>query len=259
MAHGISRSAATSTQESGRPDLGYHWIWTYGHLFPAFLFAATTIALVLVGMPWWAWLVPAALATWGVAGFVVMRFGVRMNEVQRFPVADFLSGGGGRVLDVGCGSGRLSIALGCARPSVTIIGLDNFSAEYIRSHGAPNTERNFLAAGIADRASIQSGDMRDMPFEAGSFEGAMSSAAIDHLQPEDIRKTLREVNRVVVPGADFLLMVIVPNIWLTIAFGPLIGRMRGRNFWRESLAQAGFTIQREGTKRATALFLARKL
>lgn len=259
MANGISASTPTSTPETGTPDLGYHWIWTYGHLIPAGAFAAVTAGLAWLGLPWWAWVLPAGLTAWSVAGFLVMRFGVRMNEILRFPAADFLADGTGRVLDVGCGSGRLSIALGRARPSVTIVGLDDFSAEYIRSHGAPNTERNFVAAGIADRASIQSGDMREMPFEASSFDGAMSSAAIDHLQPEDIRKTLREVNRVVVPGADFLLMVIVPNIWLRIAFGPLIGRMRGRSFWRESLAQAGFTIQREGTKRATALFLARKL
>lgn len=259
MLHRTSFATTSPPAKTANVDLGYHWIWTYGHLIPAGAFGALTFGLFWLGLSWWAWAVPAVLTVWSFAGFLVMRLGVRMNEVQRFPAADFLSGGGGRVLDVGCGSGRLSIALGRTRPSVTIIGLDNFSAEYIRSHGAPNTERNFLAAGIADRASIQSGDMRDMPFEAGSFDGAMSSAAIDHLHPEDIRKTLREVSRVVVPGADFLLMVIVPSIWLKIAFGPLIGRMRGRSFWRESLAEAGFTIQQEGTKRATALFLTRKL
>ena len=59
MAHGISASTPTPATETGSPDLGYHWIWTYGHLLPAFVFAATTVALILLGFPWWAWLVPA--------------------------------------------------------------------------------------------------------------------------------------------------------------------------------------------------------
>jgi len=257
MAHGIPASTSTSTAETGSPDLGYHWIWTYGHLFPALVFAAITVALVLLGLPWWAWLVPAVLTVWGVAGFLVMRFGVRMNEIPDFPAPDFLPGGSGKVLDVGCGSGRLTIALGRVRPQLSITGLDNFSADYIHGHGAENTERNIRLAGIAERTTIRAGDMREMPFEPGSFQGAMSSAAIDHLEPAGISRTLGEVHRVLEPGGQFLLLVIVPNIWLRIAFGPLIGRMRPRSFWHNELTAAGFVIQREATMRTTALFLCR--
>ena len=62
-----------------------------------------------------------------------------------------------------------------------------------------------------------------------------------------------------VPGGQFLLLVIVPNVWLTIACGPMmIGRMKGRSFWRGALQEAGFTLEREGTARTTALFLAKR-
>lgn len=257
MAHHSSAASGTPTTTTAGPDLGYHWVWTYGHLIPALLFAAITSALVLFELPWWTWLIPGALAAWGVAGFLVMRLGVRMNEIPTFPAADFLPQGAGTVLDVGCGSGRLSIAFGGSRPTIAVFGLDNFSADYIHGHGAENAERNFQLAGVAERAMVRSGDMRDMPFETGAFQGAMSSAAIDHLEPEGIRSMLREVRRVVEPGGQFLLLVIVPNLWLRIAFGPLIGRMRPRSFWREELAAAGFLIEREGTMPTTALFLSR--
>ncbi len=256
--HHSPTTTAQPAAATGKPDLGYHWLWTYGHLIPAGIFAAVTAALAWLGLPWWAWVVPTVLAVWSIAAFLVMRLGVRMNEIPRFSANDFLPGGKGRVLDVGCGSGRMSIALGRARPSVKIVGLDNFSADYIRSHGAPKTERNFHAAGIADRATIESGDMRDMSFDADSFDAAMSSAAIDYLQPDDIRKTLSEVQRVVSPGGQLLLMVTVPNTWLRIAFGPMIGRMQGRGFWREALMGAGFRIEREATVRTMAMFMARK-
>ncbi len=240
-------------------DLGYHWIWTWGHLIPGSLFTAATALAVLLGAPWWLWLPLALIALWAFAGFLVMRFGVRMNQIPGLPTNAFLTTDGGTVLDVGCGSGRLSIAIARSRPAASVVGLDNFSAGYIHGHGISNTERNFQLAGIAERVTVQTGDMRDMPFEDGSFDAAASSAAIDHLEPAEIRQTLGQVHRVLVPGGQFLLIVIVPNIWLTIAFGPLLfGRMKGRRFWREALGEAGLSLEDEGTMCATAWFLTRR-
>ncbi len=240
------------------PNLGYHWIWTYGHLIPATALAAGGAVAAMLGAPWWVWFPLALIALWALAGFLVMRFGVRMNQIPSLPVQGFLPGDRGTVLDVGCGSGRLSISILRSRPNARIVGLDNFSAGYIRGHGASNTERNFELAGIAGRATVQAGDMRDMPFPDASFDAAASSAAVDHLKPDEIRQTLREIRRVVVPGGQFLLLVGVPNVWLAIAFGPLmVGRMKRRSYWREALREAGFSLEREGTARTSALFLAR--
>ena len=91
-----------------------------------------------------------------------------------------------------------------------------------------------------------------------TFDAAASSAAIDHQGPDDIRRTLAEVRRVTKPGSQFLLIVSVPNISLSIAWGPLIaGKLQDRTFWRNALQEAGFSIEREGTVRASAMFLTR--
>jgi SAM-dependent methyltransferase len=241
------------------PELGYSWVWTYGHLIPTAVLGVGAGLAAALGARWWVWAPIAVLGLWTFAGFLVMRLGMRMNQVPTLRVREFLADGAGSVLDVGCGSGRLSISIARARPHLTIVGLDNFSAGYIRGHSATNTERNFRLAGIAERATVRPGDMRVMPFADASFDAAASSAAIDHLEPVDLRTTLGEVHRVLKPGGQFLLLVTVPNVWLTIAFGPLIARrLKGREFWRAALTEAGLTIEQEGTVRTSALFLTRR-
>lgn len=249
-------SAPARTREA--PDLGYHWIWTWGHLFPAILFGAAAAIIAMFGLPWWLWLWPALVAAWAFSAFLVMRFLVAMNHIPRPPSNVAFASDANRVLDVGCGSGRLCIAIARARPAATIVGLDNFSATYIRGHGEANTLENFRVAGIAGRATVRTGDMRDMPFEDHSFDLVTSSAAIDHLPEDEIRKTLHEVRRVLVPGGQFFLAVSVPNVWMAITFGPLVlPRLRNRAFWRQAFAEAGFTMQGEGALGASAWFLAR--
>lgn len=242
----------------GTIDFGYHWIWTYGHLIAAAAFAATAIASAEWGGPAWVGFSAGALGAWAFAGFIVMRFVVRMGELAPLPSPDFARGAA-RVLDLGCGAGRTSVIVARERPEARVVALDNFSADYIDAHGEENTRVNFRAAGVDDRVEIQSGDMRQIPFPDATFDGVVSSAAIDHLEPGDIRVVLAEANRVLRPDGQVLLWLIVPNVWNFIAFGPLLymhGSALPRRTWREMLNTAGFQINAEGTARGLAWMLA---
>lgn len=246
------------TTSHGMPNLqmnfGYHWIWTYGHLIPAVTFASAAIAAATVEAPALLVRSTAAVALWAAAGFVVMRFVVRMDELGSIPTADFAPGKAS-VLDLGCGAGRTSVMVALARPEGRVVGLDNFSADYIDRHGEANTRANLRAAGVEDRVQIQSGDMRRIPFPDASFDGVVSSAAIDHLEPADIRATLAEANRVLRHDGQILLWLIVPNAWTWVAFGPLLtlhANFATRGDWRKMLDDAGFRINAEGTTRGLA-------
>jgi ubiquinone/menaquinone biosynthesis C-methylase UbiE len=251
--------AATTPHRSPdleRLDFGYSWFWTYGQLLPTVGFAAAAGASTALGGPAWLSLCAAGLTLWALAGFAVMRFVVRMDELAALPSADFAAGGA-RVLDLGCGAGRTSVIVALERPQSRVVALDDFSADYIEGHGEAKTRSNFRLAGVEARVQIQHGDMRNLPFPDASFDGVVSSAAIDHLERADIPVALAEANRVLRSHGQVLLWLIVPSLWTFIAYGPLLYFHNAtRRDWREMLDGAGFRIDSEGTTRGLAWMLA---
>jgi len=100
-----------------------------------------------------------------------------------------------RILDAGCGSGRNMVDL-AGVGTVTGLELADASVAKARSRGV---------------GEVVQGTLDALPFEAASFDLAVSLDVIEHL--EDDRGALRELRRVVRPGG--LLLVTVPAYqWL---------------------------------------------
>ncbi len=256
-------------------DFGYSWVLTYGHLLLA---APAALAAAWLGQRrrarWAKWLL-IVLAAWATAAFLVVKFGFRLDAPVKPPTSRFLASGGGVVLDMGCGSGRSSIGLLLARPQVTVIGLDNWSATYVRENGPDLVLANARAAGVADRISVQSGDMRILPFEDGSFDAVASVYAIDHLDPEGIVLALAEAARVLRPGGEILLLNMHRDAWMKFAYTPLhvlhssqaSTALHGGTsprptspdaLWRARLSHVGFEVIETGRRPGTLFYLARK-
>jgi SAM-dependent methyltransferase len=253
-------------------NFGYPWAINYAHLIlGAFLLAVFALA-------WWrkwpkAVLALLGLATlWALTAWVMVRFGFDMNGRASLPTAAFLPSGGGRVLDMGAGTGRSTLMVLEARPQATVVALDLFGESYQEhfgkaadgqstvDEGRAALLRNLHAAGVDSRATIQPGDMRHMPLESASFDAIVSAYAIDHLNPQGITEAVAEANRVLKPGGQFLLMVIAKDHWMLFTFGPLIAHahMIAADFWPQKLRDAGFQILEEGTQPFTKYVLARK-
>lgn len=233
-------------------NIGYDWPWTHGHLL------VTAVTLPLCWVAWrrrWPNALLAVLATvaaWSIAAFLVVQFVFRFNEIPALPTPAFLASGPARVLDLGAGSGRSSLMILRARPAVTLVALDNFSAPYIRGHGPGLTRANFRAAGVESRATVEAGDMRELRFPDGSFDAVVSAYAIDHLDAGGITRTLAEAARVLRPGGELLIQVMYPDRWVRFVWGPVVlhgaraGQMRNR--WAGRLEAAGFKLVEVGTE-----------
>jgi len=206
-----------------------------------------------------------AVTLWSFAAFLVARVGLNVNGRLRLPTQAFLAAGTGRVLDMGAGTGRSTLMVLEGRPQTTVVALDLFAESYQRHFGTGQSgqERllsNLKAAGLEHRAAIQTGDMRKLPFDAATFDGVVSTYAIDHLGRNGILVSLSEASRVLKPGGEFLLMVIAKDLWLKFAFGPMLlhSGTRSPAQWTKLLEDAGFQILEQGTRPATLYFLARK-
>ncbi len=128
------------------------------------------------------------------------------------------------ILDVGCGSGRTSIAVGKIMKNGRIVAVDRFDADYIEDGGKMLLERNLKIANISDRVEIQTRDITNLMFVDGTFDAAVSSYMLDHMGNKKL-KALREVSRVLKKGGKFLLIVVVPNYFTFMLFS-VISRIK---------------------------------
>jgi ubiquinone/menaquinone biosynthesis C-methylase UbiE len=244
---------------------GYPWWLTHGHL----VITAVALPLLLLGRarrwPKVPMILLGTLALWSLAAFATARFVLDFDGVPSLPTETYLASGSGRVLDMGAGTGRSTLMVLEARPQTRVVALDLFAHSYQIHFGpGPSGQERLLAnlrkAGVENRAEIQAGDMRELPFEAETFDAIVSAYAVDHLNGEGITAALSEASRVLKPGGEFLLMVVGREFWLNLAFGPLLlhSHIRSPEGWADLLRDAGFQIIEQGTKPATFYVLARK-
>jgi ubiquinone/menaquinone biosynthesis C-methylase UbiE len=247
-------------------DFGYPWWLSYGHL-PVL---AVAVAILLLGYArkWsrWTMLFLGVVALWSGAALLVERFVIDVNGRPALPTQAFLRSGAGRVLDIGAGTGRSSIMVLQSRPQATLVALDLFGESFQQHFGRSETPQqrllaNLKAAGVEQRATITTADMRKLPFEPAAFDAIVSAYAIDHVNRQGTDQSLAEAARVLKPGGDFLLMVIANEKWAKFTFGPLMkhGGTRGADWWTAHVQQAGFQILEEGTRPLTLYLLARRL
>ena len=177
----------------GSIDYGYPWWLSYGHL--PILIAGLAIGFLGYARKWSraAMLFVGALILWSGAALLIDRFVINVNGRASLPTQSFLATGAGRVLDMGAGTGRSSIMVLESRPQATLVALDLFGQSFDQHFGRSETPQqrllaNLKAAGVDQRATIATADMRKLPFEPAAFDAVVSAYAIDHLNRQFRRR-----------------------------------------------------------------------
>jgi SAM-dependent methyltransferase len=109
----------------------------------------------------------------------------------------------GQVLELGCGTGRLSVPI--ARAGVSLVGLDRSAAMLARAQRkarAIGARRDGRKRG---RLALVRGDVRMLPFAAGRFGMVLAPYGMlqSLIRPRDLSAALASVARVTAPGGLF--------------------------------------------------------
>jgi ubiquinone/menaquinone biosynthesis C-methylase UbiE len=157
----------------------------------AIVFAVTTIILGLVSL--WMFLMYRAFSYDGIR---------QMSKQIIEGIAEYVKvPDGGKCLDVGCGSGALTIACAKRNPKASLIGIDRWGKEYA-SFSRKLCENNSAAEGV-DNTSFQQGDATRLPFEDGTFDAVTSNYVYHNIPSKNRQEILLETLRTLKKGGTF--------------------------------------------------------
>ncbi len=105
-------------------------------------------------------------------------------------------------LDVGCGSGALTIACAKRNPKASMVGLDRWGREYA-SFSKTLCENNAKAEGVSGSTSFTQGDACKLNFPDEQFDAVTSNYCYHNIPSRDRQAIILETLRVLKKGGTF--------------------------------------------------------
>ncbi|MDO4962117.1 MAG: class I SAM-dependent methyltransferase [Eubacteriales bacterium] len=146
-------------------------------------------------------LVCAASAAWCIVLYRAFDFNGKRGLSRQIidGIAEYITlPEGGKGLDVGCGSGALTIACAKKNPQGSMQGLDLWGMQYI-SYSKSLCKKNAAIEGVADKTEFTQGDACWLPFEDETFDAVTSNYVyhnITGLRKKDlVLETLRTLKK----------------------------------------------------------------
>lgn len=128
----------------------------------------------------------------------LLKRGMKEETFKRYLIENSHLIAGQKVLDLGCGTGTLTIQIKRFLPEIDLFGLDG-------DPGVLQIARE-KAAGLGVGIHWEEGLAYDLPYPNASFDRVVSSLMIHHLTAPKKLKAFQEVFRVLKPGGEFHLL-----------------------------------------------------
>lgn len=128
----------------------------------------------------------------------LLKWGMREETFKRRLLEQVNLQPGQRALDLGCGTGTLTVMLKQSVPGAQVTGLDG--DEQVLAIAREKARQSGLDI------SWDFGLAYELPYPESSFDVVLSSLVIHHLTRPDKVRTFREANRVLRPGGGFHLL-----------------------------------------------------
>ena len=129
--------------------------------------------------------------------------GGMMERVHHTILSHLDYDGKGTLLDVGCGSGALTIRAALTWRSAKVTGIDYWGAAY--GYGQAMCEKNAASEGVGSQCTFQHGDANRLDFPDESFDAVVSNYVYHNITGADKHELLLETLRVLKKGGVFAL------------------------------------------------------
>ena len=195
----------------------------YGNWVPEkmlYLLLAGTVVFLAAAVIFGAvtgWKVAAVIC--GVLGGIMLLYGIymyRCHELFAFGKGNMMAkvhenlvqhldwNGEGKLLDIGCGAGALTVRCGKKFPKAELTGMDYWGKEW--SYAKEQCEKNAKVEKVSDRVSFQKGDAASLDFADETFDAIVSNFVFHEVRTaKDKRDVVREAFRVLKKGGVFAL------------------------------------------------------
>lgn len=201
MGHGLAISSSTESP-SDREHYGVD-----APMVPVSFAAATVVFLLLapfVGLAW-PWLILAGASAVQLALYLYASLRGKFRIWERL-LDDAQLSGDERILDLGCGRGAVTIAAAGRVPRGSVDGVDLWRSVDQSGNVEEAARANAVAADVADRVHLHTGDVGELSFGDDTFDVVVSSLVIHNIHDEAHRAAvISEGLRVLKPGGRFVI------------------------------------------------------
>jgi SAM-dependent methyltransferase len=125
------------------------------------------------------------------------------DQIRGLVLSNLDWNGGGKILDIGCGSAALTIDIAKKYKNAQVIGIDYWGKQW--EYSKTICEKNAEIEGVAEQVKFQKASAATLPFADDSFDAAVSNLVFHEVNAvEDKKEVIREALRVVKKGGQFV-------------------------------------------------------
>jgi SAM-dependent methyltransferase len=220
------------------PHYGYYALGILMGIAAVFVLAGTAVAAFISRY------VGIAMCAFG--GYLIGTYLISLywfNQSKAFDFSPFLTlQGTERVLDVGCGLGKMTVGAAAQLTTGRAIGIDIWNTVEIPGNSPVAAYENARAEGMEDKVEFLSGNVLDLPFKDNTFDLVTSGSVLNNVSGTEGKiRALEEIYRVLTPGGRLFLLEPLRNLRGFIIFSPFaFSQLLSRKTWTELLEKVHF-------------------
>jgi len=211
-------------------------------------FVSELFGWIIVGFGWY------ILVSYGISFMLI--HGKREED---FPFLNILEGNE-YVLDVGCGLGRMSIAVAKRLKDGKVTGIDIWDRKELWSNSPDRAYANAKIEGVREKVEFKYGNILEIPFANNTFDLVTSSGVLHSLKGDDLKiKAFSEIYRVLKDGGRFLLVEPLRSLRMFFLFTPFaFWQLLKKDDWIKLLNKGNFVNLKCHYQNGVGFFLVEK-